>query len=150
MGRGTTQKNEAQNVYNEQQGVFNKAWGNQNQLFGQLFPEYSAEAAGQDTPGSIAENTAAQDSSGGALSSLLGHLGLQAARTRNAAGSTAAADEGVRSAMRTNADTAARIKAGNVAKGQAGLNSLYGSNVSQGENALGGSNEAINTYENVQ
>lgn len=118
---------------------------NATSLEGTLTPLYTRMAAGQATPGSIAENTAAQQSLGGGQSAAMGELGLQAARTRNAGGFAPAADESARRAGRQMSQDAAGITAQNAKEGLAGLQGLYGTNSSQALNALGLYNNASNS-----
>lgn len=118
---------------------------NATSLEGTLTPLYTRMAAGQATPGSIAENTSAQQSVGGGQSAALGGLEQQAARSRNAGGFAPAADEAARQAGRTLSQDASGITAQNVNRGIAGLQGLYGTNSSQALNALDLYNNASNS-----
>lgn len=113
-------------------------------LSGTLTPIYTQMAMGKPTAGSVAENTAAGQSVGGSNAGAVGQLGLQAARTRNAAGFAPAADLAARNAAHDLSQTAADITAKNQGIGLAGLNGLYGTNASHALDALGLENTAQN------
>lgn len=138
MSRGGTSKQNQ--TYNQSQQVGNTAQTNQNALAATLTPMYQDEAVnpqgfGSDLPGI---NTAAQQSTGGALAAQKGDAALQAARSRNRGSSQVAEDESVRNAMRTNSQNAlnvgkanAELKQNQSQAGISGLQGLYGSNVQE-------------------
>jgi hypothetical protein len=153
------QKN-AQSTFDAAQGVrqqgsqlFNQANSNAEAIINQLAPEYQAEInnpQGIGASGLAAENTAAQQSTGGSVAGLVGQGNLTAARTRNAGGFGAALDESSRQAMRQNAQDAVGIQANNEnlkeqqrQEGLAGLEGLYGINANQVLGALGAENSSL-------
>jgi hypothetical protein len=139
------QQDQANTLFNESQGLNKSATTNANSLYSQLFPTYAAEAEGKPTAGTIAENTALQQGVGGAEAGALGLGQLEAARTGNAGANTVAMDDAVRHGGNTLSTEASKIKADEVAGGQRGLASLYGSSVGQEGQSLGLGNEAVNT-----
>lgn len=131
--------------------IANTAGNNSAALYSKLFPAYSAEAVGAPTAGTTAENTAVQQSVGGANAGAVSQGNLDAARTRNAGGFQPAEDEAVRSGGRDLSNASLAIKANEVDQGQKGLERLYGQNENQqiaGEGvnlgALGAENQATN------
>ena len=118
---------------------------NATTLEGALTPMFTKMANGQDTPGSIAANTAAQQSVGGATAGAFGRDALQAARTRNAGSFAPSLDQAVRGGEQTLSNDAARIKADNVDAGIKGLQGLFGTNSGQSLNALNLYNNASNS-----
>lgn len=150
----------AQSTFDAAQGVrqqgtqlFNQANSNAEAIINQLAPEYQAEInnpQGIGASGLAAENTAAQQSTGGSVAGLVGQGNLTAARTRNAGGFGAALDESSRQAMRQNAQDAVGIQANNEnlkeqqrQEGLAGLEGLYGINANQVLGALGAENSSL-------
>lgn len=150
----------AQNTYGSAAGVlgqggslFNTGVNNTNQLFNQLEPEFQAEVTnptGIGPSGLAAENTAAQQSTGGAVSGAVGQGNLMAARTRNKGAFAPAADEAAREGMRQNSQIATEITAKNEdlkqkqqQEGLAGLSGLYGQNMSEILGALGAENSSL-------
>ena len=113
-----------------------------NSLEGTLTPMYSKMANGLATPGSIAENTAAQQSVGGATAGAMGEGALRAARTRNSGSYAPVLDQAVRSGQQALSNDASRITADNVNKGIAGEQGLFGTNSGQALQALGLYNDA--------
>lgn len=121
-----------------------QAQNSADSLSGTLTPIYTQMAEGKPTAGSIAENTAAGQSVGGSNAGAVGQLGLQAARTRNAAGFAPAADLAARNAGHDLSQDALGITAQNQRAGLAGLTGLYGTNANNALNALGLENTASN------
>jgi hypothetical protein len=127
------------------QNITGTAGRNASTLYNQLYPLNTAMAAGAPTPGTTAENTAAQQSIGGSTAGAVGEGNLEAARTRNAGSFQPAEDEAVRSGQRDLSQTAEGVKANEVNQGQSGLSSLFGSQESQQLGGLGASNAAVNS-----
>ena len=95
-------------------------------------------------------NTAAQQSAGGSTAGAVGQGGLYAARTRNAGGAQNAIGNATRGAganlskVAVGTELASNEQAQqNQQRGISGLQGLYGTEIGQGENALGLSNEAL-------
>lgn len=89
---------------------------------------------------------------GGTLGSITGQANLEAARTRNASGFTKALDEAARDKAKANAGMSEGVAAQDVEgakrlnqEGAAGLEGLYGTDVSGQLKAMGQQNEDINT-----
>jgi len=143
------QTGQANTLFNESQGIQKNAGQNAGDLYGQLFPTYAAEAAGKPTAGTIAANTAAQQSVGGAQAGALGRGELEAARTGNSGANSVALDDSVRSGQHSLSNTAADITSNEVGQGQRGLASLYGQQLGQQDAALGLGNSAVNTGVNA-
>ena len=96
------------------------------------------------------QNTAAQQSAGGSQSATVGQGGLYAARTRNAGGAQGAIGAGTRGAGANLSRSAVgtEVNSANLANrnqqaGISGLGGLYGTELGEGENALGLSNSAL-------
>lgn len=121
-----------------------QAQQNADSLAGTLTPIYTKMATGQQTPGSIAATTAAGQTVGGADAAAAGRLGLQAARTRNAAGFAPAADQAARDASGQLSQDTLGIMRQNQAAGLSGLNGLFGTDSSKALNALNLENTASN------
>jgi hypothetical protein len=116
-----------------------------NSLEGTLTPMYTRMANGLATPGSIAENTAAQQSVGGATAGAFGQGALRAARTRNSGSFAPELDQAVRNGQETLSNDAGRITADNANKGISGLQGLFGTNSGQALQALDLYNNASNS-----
>jgi hypothetical protein len=127
------------------QNISSTAGSNASSLYGNLFPTYTAMAAGAPTPGTTAENTAAQQSIGGSTAGAVGEGNLEAARTRNAGSFQPAEDEAVRSGQRDLSQTAEGVKANEVTQGQSGLSKLFGQQETQQLGGLDASNSAVNS-----
>lgn len=127
--------------------------GNASGIFGGLEPTLQAEAvhpSGYTPTQKAAMNTAAQQSAGGSTAGAIGQGRLYAARTRNAGGAKAAIGEGVRGAGEnlSNAAVGTEVKNANLQQrqqqeGLGGLESLYGTDLRGGEDALGLSDRAL-------
>ena len=111
---------------------------------------YSPTTMGQMT-------TAAEQTAGGSNAGVAGEAGLRAARTRNIGSGQAATAEGGRAAgqelSQVNAgiqSNNAQLKAKQQQEGLSGLSSLYGTDVTAGNNALGLSNQALGTATNAK
>ena len=131
----------------------NNLTANASNIYGGLEPTLQAQASHPSgyTPMQKANmNTAAQQSAGGSIAGAVGQGGLYAARTRNAG----AAQNAIGSAVRSAGSNISREAVGtemadaNLAqKKQAGalggLQGMYGTELSGGENALGLSNSAL-------
>jgi hypothetical protein len=121
--------------------------------YGALEPELAAEAAhpaGYTPTQKAAMNTAAQQSAGGSQAATVGQGGLYAARTRNAGGAQAAIGAGTRGAGENLSKAALGTETANAnlqqkqqQSGLSGFGSLYGTELGEGENALGLSNQAL-------
>lgn len=131
----------------------NQLTANASNLYGSLAPELEAEAAhpaGYTPQQKALMNTAAQQSAGGSTAGAIGQGALYAARTRNAGGAKAAIGQGVRGAGQnlSNAAVGTELSNANLQQrqqqaGMSGLESLYGTDIGAGENALGLSNNAL-------
>jgi len=135
----------------------NQLTANAGNVYGGLEPTLAAESAHPAgfTPAQKAmQNTAAQQSAGGSTAEAVGQGGLYAARTRNAGAGSSAIGNAVRSAgaglsknavgTETNSANLARQTQQQGIKGLEGLNSTE---LGEGENALGLSNEALKLEE---
>jgi hypothetical protein len=133
MARALQQQ--ATQTYNTARGLTGSSESAANALYNQLNPFYSAEMTnpqGISAQDLAAANTAVQQSAGGAAAGAVGMGNLEAARTRNTAGLTSAADESARAAMQTAADKAQNLQVQNALlktqqqqEGAAGLGRLY-------------------------
>ena len=111
---------------------------------------YSPTTMGQMT-------TAAEQTAGGSNAGVAGEAGLRAARTRNIGSGQAATAEGGRAAgqelSQVNAGIQtnnAKLKAQQQQEGLTGLEHMYGTDVTAGENALGLSNSSLNLANNAK
>ena len=135
------------------QNLSNQLTANASNVYGGLEPQLAAEAAHPSgyTPGQKASiNTAAQQSAGGTTAGATGAGGLYAARTRNAGAGQAAIGASSRAAggNLSRAAVGTQVQDANLAqsnrnKALGGLSSLYGTELSGGENALGLSNQSL-------
>lgn len=135
------------------QNLSNQLTGNAANVYGALEPQLAAAAAHPAgfTPAQKASmNTAAQQSAGGTTAGAVGSGGLYAARTRNAGAGQAAIGSASRAAGSNLSREAVgtQVKDANLAQHNrnaalGGLNSIYGTNLNAGENALGLSNTAL-------
>jgi hypothetical protein len=131
----------------------NQLTGSAANIYGGLEPELSTEAAhpmGMTPQAKAAANTAAQQSAGGSQAATVGQGGLYAARTRNAGAAQSAIGAGSRSAGANLSKAAVGTELANAdlqnkqqQAGLSGLGSLYGTDIGEGENALGLSNQAL-------
>lgn len=138
----------------------NQLTGNAANIYGGLEPTLQAEAAhpqGYTPQQKALMNTAAQQSAGGSAAGAIGAGKLYSARTKNAGGAKAAIGEGVRNAGRNLSDTALETELQNAnlqqkqqQEGLGGLEHLYGTELSGGENALGLSNQALGVANNAK
>lgn len=126
---------------------------NASNIFGGLEPTLQAEAAhgtGYTPAQKALQNTAAQQSAGGATAGAVGQGGLYAARSRNAGGAQAAIGDATRgaganlsrSAVGTEVNSA-NLANQNQQRGIGGLSNLYGEELGGGEANLGLSNQAL-------
>ncbi|HEY2496568.1 MAG TPA: hypothetical protein VGK24_05825 [Candidatus Angelobacter sp.] len=148
----------SQTVLNQGKGVASTAGENAGHLYSTLVPQLEQEASnptgyGGDEP---AINTAAQQSTGGALAAVKGEAGLSALRTGNAGAGANALEESARDAMRTNSENALNVTKDNAdlkqkqqQAGIAGLGTLYGENSNDELAALGQENNAIGQGSNA-
>lgn len=137
------------------QGISTNATQNSNALYGTLAPELGAEAAhpaGYTPTQLAAQNTAAQQSSGGSQAGTVGQAGLLAARTRNAGATDAALAQGSIQAGQQLSDAALKVQSNNAGlqqkqqqAGISGLTDLYGLNNGTQVSALNAGNGALNT-----
>lgn len=102
-------------------------------------------------------NTAALQTLGGAEAGTVGGGIQRAAATNNAGGYAPAAADASRAAMQGLSDAALGVQNKNAmlqeqqrAQGLSGLENLYGEDVGAGENALGLSNQSLNTQTNAR
>lgn len=124
-----------------------EANANQGQLFNSLDPMLTAEATnpqGYSTSDLNAMTGASNDALGGAVSGAVGQGNLEAARTRNGGGYSAALDQAVRDAGKTASTNAQNVQIGNAnlkntqqQAGMEGLQGLYGTNTSELNSMLG-------------
>lgn len=135
------------------QNLSNTLAANSANIYGSLEPTLQAEAshpAGYTPTQTSAMNTAAQQSTGGSTAGAVGQGGLYAARTRNVGGAQSAIGDAARGAGESlsrravgtevgSADLANKRQAGALG----GMESLYGTNLSGAEGALGLSNSAL-------
>jgi len=135
------------------QGLSNQLTSNAANVYGGLEPTLAAEAAhpaGYTPAQKAMQNTAAQQSAGGSTAAAVGQGGLYAARTRNAGAGSSAIGNAVRSAgagLSKNA-VGTEMNSANLAhqtqqQGIKGLEGLNSTELGQGENALGLSNQAL-------
>lgn len=144
MARGSTQATTAASTA---QNLSNVAGANAGQVYGQLAPELSAEAAhpaGFDPATEAGMNTAAQQSAGGANAAAVGQGALKAARTRNVGGSDAAIASGERGASDALSKRALDIQGENAQlknheqqAGLSGLEGLYSTDLGEAGSSLG-------------
>jgi hypothetical protein len=123
-------------------------------LYSTLAPALTAEATnpqGYSPTDLAAMNTASQESAGGSTAGAVGQGALYAARTGNAGAATDAIDASARGGMQQNAKDALAIQGENAdlkeqqrQQGLGGLSSLYSTDLSGANNALGTSNSALN------
>lgn len=135
------------------QGLSNQLTANAGNVYGSLEPALAARAAtpmGYTPSQKASINTAAQQSAGGSTAGAVGQGGLYAARTRNAGAGQAAIGASNRAAgsnlSRNAVDTevqSANLGQQNQRAALGGLQGLYGTELSGGENALGLSNQAL-------
>lgn len=131
----------------------NSLTSNAANIYGGLEPTLQAEAAhpsGYTPQQKAMQNTAAQQSAGGATAGAVGQGGLYAARTRNAGGAQAAIGDATRGAGAnlSRAAVGTEVNSANLAnqnqqRGIGGLENLNSTELSGGENALGLSNQAL-------
>src|SRR5271165_169743 len=135
------------------QNLSNNLTANASNIYGGLEPTLQAEAAHPQgyTPTQLANmNTAAMQSAGGSQAGAVGQGGLLAARTRNAGAAQNAVGAGARQAGQnlSNAAVGTQLQNANLQQKQqqagiSGLGGLYNTELGQGENALGLSNQAL-------
>jgi hypothetical protein len=135
------------------QGLSNQLTANAANVFGGLEPTLQARAStpmGYTPAQKASINTAAQQSAGGSTADAVGQGGLYAARTRNAGAGQAAIGAANRAAGSNLSRNAVNTEVQNANLGQqnqraalGGLQGLYGTELSGGENALGLSNQAL-------
>lgn len=129
-------------------------------LYSSLAPALTAEAFNPQGFGAanLAKmNTSSQQSLGGSNAGVTGQAGLEAARTRNIGGTTAALDASSQAGQRQNSENAigtdlenAKLQQTQTQEGLNGLNSLYGTNVNAEMGEQGISNQALNNANQVQ
>jgi hypothetical protein len=132
---------------------------NANSLYGALAPQLEQEATnpqGYAPKDLAAMNTAVQQSTGGSTAGAVGQGDLAAARTRNAGAYAPALDASAQAGNRQNSEEALGVQAENAnlkqkqqQAGLAGEQSLYGTNVGAGNEALGLSNNALGVAVNA-
>lgn len=159
MGSSGVKNQDLANSGNAQAGATTYG-GQAGGLYGALAPALTAEATNPQGygPATLAKmNTDSQQSLGGSNAGVTGQAGLEAARTRNAGGSTAALDAGAQSAQRQNSQNAvgtdlqnANLQQKQQQEGLSGLSSLYGTNVNAEMGEQGISNQALNNANQVQ
>ena len=142
------------------QGQFKNLSDNAANIYGSLEPTLAAEAAhptGYTPEQKSAMNTAAQQSAGGSTAAAIGQGRLYDMRTHNAGGAKAAIGEGIRNAGANLSNSALNTEMADANMAQhnrqaatAGLQGLYGTNLSGGENALGLSNQALGVANNAK
>lgn len=151
MARGSS---DAKTAAQTGQQFANTYSGNAADIFGTLTPMLTSEAAhppGMSPMDISAADTSAQQSAGGSQGAALGQGLLRAARTRNLGGgdaATAAASRGASEAL-SSASLSTRLrnaalKESQRSEGVRGLEGLFGTNVSGGNQALGIVPSAVN------
>jgi hypothetical protein len=135
------------------QNLSNQLTANAANVYGGLEPQLAARAAtpmGYTPAQKASINTAAQQSAGGSTAGAVGQGGLYAARTRNAGAGQAAIGSANRAAGSNLSRNAVNTEVQSANLGQqnqraalGGLQGLYGTQLSSGENALGLSNQAL-------
>lgn len=143
----------SQDTFGQGKAISTTAGGDAQHLYDTLTPQLEAEAAnpeGYSAEDLGAMNTAAQQSSGGAVSAVKGEAGLAANRTGNRGSLAAATDATVRDAMRTNSENALNIQGKNAdlkqaqqQSGIAGLESEQGMENQQQDAGLNAENSSI-------
>jgi hypothetical protein len=131
----------------------NQLTTNAANIYGGLEPALAARAAtpmGYTPAQKASINTAAQQSAGGSTAGAVGQGGLYAARTRNAGAPAATIGAANRAAGSNLSRNAVNTEVKSADLGQqnqraalGGLESVYGTELSGGENALGLSNQAL-------
>lgn len=157
MARGAQQN--ATNIYNRAMNLSGEGQTNAGNIYSALFPALLGEATnpqGMTAPELAAENTAAQQSAGGATAGAVGEGNLAAARTRNAGGFAPALDQAARSGQRVLSNAALSVQNQNAAlknaqqqAGLEGLQGLYGTNTNEALSALGLGTGANNSLINA-
>jgi hypothetical protein len=152
MGSSGVKQNALANAGTGQQ-MSSDLYGQANQTYGTLAPQLQSEITNPQgyTPAQkAAQNTAAQQSTGGSMSGAVGQGALQSARTRNAGGSQAAIAQSARTAGQNLSNAAlqtetndANLQQANRQAGLSGMQQLYGTTLGGSENALGLSNQAL-------
>jgi len=160
MASGTGVKKDAFKNYGIGQNLSNQLTAQASNIYGGLEPTLQAEAAhpmGFTPQAKAVINTAGQQSAGGSTAGAVGQGRLYATRTKNAGGAKAAIGQGVRSAGENLSNAAVGTEVKNAAlqnqqqqAGLHGLQGLYGTELGEGENALGLSNQALNIASNAQ
>ena len=149
----------AQKTYNAASGIAGTSENNANAIFNQLMPQFESEVSnptGIGPSGLAAENTAAQQSTGGSTAGAVGGMNQMAARTRNKGGFQIAGDEAARQGTRQNSQLAVenqaqneRLKQQQKQAGLAGEAGLYGQNMQEILGALGQETGANNSEINA-
>ena len=157
MGRGNSQADQASTTANQNAQTYS---GNAGSLFSTLAPTLMTEAAHPAgmSPTDIANaDTASMQSEGGSGAAAQGLGALHSARTRNAGGSDAAIEASTRGAgERLSGDVLttrlknAALKQQQQQEGVAGLEGLFGANVSGGTGSLGAVASNVNANTNAE
>ena len=160
MSSGSGVKKDAFQNSGTGQNLSNNLTSQASNVYGSLEPTLQAEAAhpmGFTPQAKAAMNTAGQQSAGGSAAGAIGQGRLYAARTHNAGGAKAAIGEGVRNAGQNLSNTAVGTEVANAnlqnqqqQAGLRGLQGLYGTELGEGENALGLSNQALGVANNAK
>ena len=153
MARAAT--NQAKDTFGQAKSLQGTSAANAQGIFSPLLKSYQDEI---DNPQGIgqgglnAENTASQQSTGGATAGAVGQNNLMAARTRNKGGFQIANDESARSGMRTNSQNAVnniaqneRLKETQRQMGLAGKHGLFDTSNQTALGALGAENQSTDT-----
>lgn len=138
----------------------NQLQGNAANIYGSVEPTLAAEAAHPQgySPTDLAMlNTSAQQSAGGSQAGAVGQGALLASRTKNAGTADAAIAKSAENAGGLLSKAAlgtqeanANLKQKQQQEGLSGMQSLYGTDLSGGENALGLSNSALDIANNAK
>jgi hypothetical protein len=128
-------QDQAKDTFGQAKNLQGTSATNAQGIFNPLLKSYQDEVNNPQGIGQVgldAENTASQQSTGGAISGAVGQNNLMAARTRNKGGFQIANDEAARTGMRTNSQTAVnniaqneRLKETQRQMGRAGEHSLF-------------------------
>lgn len=142
MSRAAT--NEAQQAATNANNMETASLGKANALYDQLTPTYEQEITNPQGFGAAdlaSMNTAAQQSTGGAVGATVGQSGRMAAANRNSGSFAPTLDEASRDAGRTLSSNALDIQGKNAnlkqSQRQAGISGLQGLEGQQNSNVLG-------------
>lgn len=147
-------QNDAQSTFDQAQKFGTASAANANSLYSTLMPAFEQEATNPTgyTPSQIAaQDTASEQSTGGAAAGAVGQANLQAARNRNAGSFAPNIDKSMKTAADINSQNALGVQTKNAdleqkkqQSGLSGLEGLYGTNAQDTLSSLGVQNGAVN------